>query len=242
MLDKKRGYNQLRPHYPVDGNVNIMAGMVAFLATNASGVTVATTAASGDVPIGTFWKDRAASAWRSTVESRTFNANNIVTVSKGNFRRAAAIKVTNAAGTVTYTQGTDYAVTLANGVITRLGGGAIVALQAVIVSYEYAVVVGQEHWDNVSTQWSQGTNYDRQPNDTIGSGRIAVAEGDTQLYTDQYDVTQTYVLNAPLRSNALSQWSSAGAGVGMSSVCGRVIKLPTASYLFLGVAQIRVAA
>jgi len=241
MLDKKRGYNQLRPHYAVDGNVNIMAGMIAFLAANAAGVTVATTAASGTVPIGTFWKDRSASLWRSTVETRTFNAANIVTVTKGNFRRAAAIKVTNAAGTVVYTQGVDYTATLPNGILTRLAGGAIIALQVVIVSYEYAVAVGQEHWDNVSTQWSMGTNYDRQPNDTIGSGRIAVAEGDTHLFTDQYDVAQVYALNSPLRSDALSLWSSAGAGAGMSSVCGRVIKLPTAADPLLGVAQIRVA-
>lgn len=242
MLDKKRGYHYHRPFYAVDDNVNIMAGMVAFLTTNAAGVTVATTAASGTVPIGTFWKDRSASLWRMTVESGTFNANNIITLSKGNIRRAAAVRVTNAAGTVVYTQGTDYNVTLANGVVTRLGGGAIAALATVLVSYEYGVTVGQEHWDYASTQWTGGTNYDRQPDDTLGSGRVAVVEGDALLYTDQYDVTQNYVLNAPLRSNALSQWSSAGAGAGMSSVCGVCRRIPTAADPFLGVAQVRVTA
>ena len=242
MLDKKRGYHYHRPFYPVDDNVNIMAGMVAFLGTNASGVTVATTAASGTVPIGTFWKDRSNSRWRMTVESRTFNAGGTINLTKGNVRRAAAVRVTNAAGTVTYTQGTDYAVVLANGVVSRLGGGAIVALATVIVSYEYAVAVGQETWDNASTQWSSGTNYDRQPDDTLGSGQIAVAEGDASLFTDQYDVTQVYTLSAALRSNALSQWSTAGAGAGMSSVCGRVIRIPTANDPFLGVAQVRVTA
>ena len=240
MLDKKRGYHFHRPFYAVDDNVNIMAGMIAFLATNAAGATVATTAASGTVPIGTFWKNRSANRWRMTVESGTFSAANIVLLSKGNVRRAAAVRVTNAAGTVVYTQGTDYTVTLPNGIVTRLAGGAIVALATVVISYEYAVAVGQETWDNASTQWSGGTNYDRQPDDTLGSGRIAVAEGDAQLFTDQYDVTLAYALNAPLRSNALSQWSSAGAGAGMSSVCGRVIRTPTANDPFLGVAQIRV--
>lgn len=240
MLDKKRGYHYHRPFYPVDDNVNIMAGMIAFLATNASGVTVATTAASGTVPIGTFWKDRSASRWRMTLENGTFNAANTILLSRGNVRRAAAVRVTNAAGTVAYTQGVDYTVALANGVVTRLAGGAILALATVVISYEYAVASGQETWDYASTQWSGGTNYDRQPDDTLGSGRIAVAEGDAQLFTDQYDVTLVYALNAPVRSNALSQWSSAGAGVGMSSVCGRVIRTPTANDPFLGVAQIRV--
>jgi len=240
MLDKKRGYGYHRPFYGVDDNVNIMAGMIAFLAVNASGVTVATTAASGTVPIGTFWKDRSANRWRMTMETGTFNAANIILLSRGNVRRAAAVRVTNPAGTVVYVQGIDYTVTLANGVITRLAGGAILALATVVVSYEYAVAVGQETLDYASTQWSGGTNYDRQPDDTLGSSRVAVVEGDAQLFTDQYDVTLGYALSAPLRSNTLSQWSSAGAGVGMSSVCGRVIRTPTAADPFLGVAQIRV--
>lgn len=239
MLDKQRGYAYKRPFYTVDTNVNIQAGMVAFLATNASGVTVATTAASGTVPIGTFWKDRAASYVRSAVESQTFDSNNTITLLEGNILSTSDIKVTNSAGTVTYTQGADYSVTTANGVVTRLGGGSIAASATVVISYRYTVQTGQEHWEKVSTRWTTGSNYDRQANDTLGSGKIAIAEGDATIYTDQYDVTQTYTLNAAVRSNAASLWSTAATGY---SVCGRVVKVPTASDPWLGVVQVRVTA
>lgn len=242
MLDKQRGYAYNRPFYAVDTNVNIQAGMVAFLATNAAGATVATTAASGTVPIGTFWKDRAASYIRTTVETGTFNANNIITVSEGNFLNTAGVRVTNAAGTVTYTQGTDYNVTVANGVLTRIAGGSIAAGASVVVHYRYTVQTGQEHWQNVSTRWSTGSNYDRQPDDTLGSGQIAIAEGDAIVYTDQYDVAQAYTLNASLTSNTGSLWTLSTAGDSVGSVCGRVIFVPTAADPWLGLAQVRVPA
>lgn len=237
MLDKKRGYAYNRPFYAVDVNATIMAGMVAFRGLNAVGVAVATTAVSGLVPIGTFWKDRAATYRRTTVENGTFNANNIIALSAGNIRAANAVRVTNAAG-VAFTQNVDYTVTLANGVVTRLVAGAIAALATVVVWYEYNLQVGTEHWDRVSTQWTQGVNYDRQPDDTLGSGEITVAEGDAKLFTDQFDPTQTYALNNVLRSDATSRWTTA---VTIYSRCGRVIQVPTANDPFLGLDQIRVA-
>lgn len=241
MLDKKRGYAYNRPFYAVDPNVNIMAGMVAFLANNAAGVTVATTAASGTVPIGTFWKDRASGFTRTVVESGTFGATNTINLLKGNVSATGAIRVQNAAGTVTYTNGVDYTVILANGVITRAGGGAIAANATVLVTYSYNVVVGQEHWDNVSTQWTTGVNYDRQADDTLGSSKITISEGDAKLYTDQYDTQATYALNSPLYSDGASLWT-ANAAAAVSSICGRVISVPTASDPFLGLDQIRVGA
>lgn len=241
MLDKKRGYAYNRPFYTVDTNVNISAGMVAFLGTS-GGVTVATTAASGDVPIGTFWKDRNASWIRSNIESATFNATtNLLTLSKGNVLSTAWIKVTNSAGTTTYTQGTDYSVNTTSGVVTRITTGNIAAGATVIIWYRYSQTANQVYWDNVSTQWSSGYNYDRQPDDTLGSSKITVAEGDAKIYTDMYDPTQTYTLNAQLRSDANSLWSTA-TGATMSSVCGRVLQVPTASNPFLGVQQITITA
>lgn len=238
MLDKKRGYADYRPFYTVDTNAQINAGMVAFLATNAAGVTVATTAASGTVPIGTFWKDRAAGWLRTNIESRTFNALGIITVSKGNILTTATVKVTNAAGTVTYTQGVDYSVTTANGVITRIGGGAIAALATVVVWYQYTLTGAQIYWDNVSTRYTAtGQNYDRQPDDTLGSGEITIAEGPAHLFTDQYDVTATYTLNHELYSDINSLWTPIA---GYTNACGRIIKVPTANDPFLGVQQITI--
>jgi len=240
MLDKKRGYAEHRPFYAVDPNAGVMAGMIAFLTTNAAGVVVATTAslASGGHPIGTFWKDRDASFVRTTVESGTFVAAGTLSLARGNVHSASMIKVTSDTGNVVYTQGLDYSVSLTNGVITNLGVG-IAALATVIVWYAYDVLAGQEHSDLVSTQWSTGVNYDRVANDTLGSGEITVVEGDATLYTDQYDVNQTYTLNATLYADTNSLWSTA---VGANQPCGYVVSVPTANDPFLGVKQIRTVA
>jgi len=239
MIDKKRGYAYSRPFYDVDPNVSIYAGMVAFL-TASGGSVVATTAASGTVPIGTFWKDRASTWVRSNVETGTFDANNQVSLSKGNILSTAFVKVTNSAGTTVYTQGVDYTASTTNGVITRLAGGAIAASASVVVWFRYVMQNAEVYWDNVSTQWTaSGQNYDRQPDDTLGSGKITVAEGDAKIYTDQYDPTQTYTLNAALRPNTNSLWTSAA---GALTSCGRVVKVPTAADPFLGVQQATVLA
>ena len=238
MIDKKAGYAYYRPFYTVDTNATIRAGMIAFLTTSGT-TTVATVAASGTVPIGTFWKDRANAYVRSTVETATFSSTtSLATLQKGNILTTATVKVTNTAGTTTYTQGLDYTVNTTNGILTNLGVG-IAAGASVVVWYMYSVSSNQIYWENVATKWSTGQNYDRQPDDTLGSGKITVAEGDAKIYTDQYDVTQTYTLNASLRSDTNSLWTTATTAY---SVCGRVIQVPTASNPFLGVQQIMVAA
>ena len=238
MLDKKRGYAESRPFYSVDTGVNIHAGMVAFL-TSVAGVATATIGASGHVPIGTFWKDRAATYIRTTIETKTFSLLGIITLSKGNILSTGDIKVTNSTGTVVYTNGADYLVNTTNGVITR-GAGLIPALATVIIWYKYSLLATQIYWDNVSTKWTaSGQNYDRQPDDTLGSGKITVAEGLVKLYTDQYDVTRTYTLNQALYSNVNSMWTNAG---GFTSAIGRVLSVPSASDPFLGLQQITVVA
>ena len=240
MIDKKRGYYKDRPHYAVDANADITEGMIAFLTTNAAGTAVATTAASGDVPIGTFWNDHATGYVRTTVESGTFGATDIITLHKGNVRNTTEIKVTDSTGVTTYTQGVDYTVATANGVITRLGTGTIAASATVVIWYTYTMTVDQVHWENAGTKHSRGVNYDRQPDDTLGRGQITVVEGDSKIYTDMFDPTQTYALNSLLYPDANSLWSTAVSAT--LSACGRVIKVPTANDPFLGVDQIRVAA
>jgi hypothetical protein len=234
MLDKKRGYASFRPFYTVDPNVQFMAGQVAFLAVNSAGITVATTAASGTIPIGCFWKDRANSVVRTSVERLTFDSTGLATASKGNF--IGGVRVVNITGTIIYTEGVDYSVSLPNGTLTALGG-LLAAGDIVDVSFTYTPPAGREYWDNVSTQWSKGVNYDRQPDDTLGSGLITVVEGDAIIYTDMYDTAQVYALNDHLQSDAQSRWTTA---VGVTSPIGRVVKVPTAADPFLGVAMTRV--
>lgn len=237
MIDKiSNGYAYNRPHYRVDINAQINAGMIAFLGTS-GGVVVATTAASGTVPIGTFWKDQNTTWSRTSLESRAFaTATGLLQLGHAPLTSTANVKVTNIAATTTYTQGTDYTVNATNGILTRVAGGNITAGQTVVVWYEYTIPASQINL--AGGRFTQGgTNYDRQPDDTLGSGRITVVEGFAHIYTDQYDVRQVYALNASLRSNANSQWTSATTGW---PICGRVIAVPTAAYPFLGILQIQV--
>lgn len=231
MIYKKNGYAYRRPSYVVDPNAQISAGMVAFLA-EVNGATVATVAASGTVPIGTFWNDHNLSYERATLESHTFNANNIVTVNGGNIHSTGAVKVTSEDGATVHTQGVDYTVNTTNGVITRVAGQGIAAAATVVVWYTYIVSAA-------AINYFGGTNYDRVPDDCLGSSQIAVVEGWAHIYTDQFDVTQTYALNDSLRADANSQWSTAATAY---PICGRVVKVPTVSDPWLGVCQITVAA
>lgn len=226
-IEKKRGYAYRRPFYAVDQNAFWSAGQIAFLATDASGNTVATTAPSGTVPIGTFWKDHNLTYFRSTVEEGTFDANDQIALMKGNVYSTSFIKVTShPAGTV-YTQGLDYSVSTTNGIVTRLGGGSITAGDTVEIWYGYIILAN-------AINYQGGTNYDRVPDDTLGSGKIAVVEGWAHIYTDQYDPTQTYTLNATLRSDSASLWTTATTAY---PICGRVISVPTADDPWLGVQQ-----
>jgi len=236
MIDKNRSkvYAYNRPFYTVDPNAVINAGMVAFMTTS-GGVTMATTAASATVPIGTFWKDHNTTWTRTTMESKTFDSNEQILLGHSPLISPTTIKVTNAAGTTTYAAGTDYTVNAANGIITRVVGGSITASETVIVWYGYSISASAIN--QAGSFQEGGTNYDRQADDTIGSGKITVVEGFAHIYTDQFDVTQAYAINQSLRSNASSQWSSAATGY---AVCGRVISLPTPTSPFLGVRQIPV--
>jgi hypothetical protein len=230
-IDRKAGYPLRRPYYPVDENADIQAGMVAFL-TTVAGVVTATVAASGSVPIGTFWKDAETAFYRTTLETGTFDGNDQVLLRNSPVRGTAYIKVTNSGGGTVYTNGTDYTVNLSNGIVNRVAGGSITAGQAVIVWYTYSITARDMQ------RFGYGSNYDRIPDDTTGSGKIAIVEGWAHVWTDQYDTRQTYTLNAPLRSNAASLWTTQATTY---PVCGRVIGLPTVSNPYLGVAQIPVA-
>ena len=225
MIKKDRGYALRRPFYVVDPNAIINAGMVAFLA-DSNGTVVATTAASGTVPIGTFWKDHNLSYYKTTLESHTFDSNDEVLLNQGNIRSTSTIKVCDASG-VAYAYGTDYTVNTSNGIVVRDSGGSISSGETVTVWYEYNITASE-------IMYKGGVNYDRIPDDTLGSSKISVVEGWSHIYTDQFDVTQTYVLNASLRSNSLSLWTTE---VTSYPICGKVILVPTVDFPFLGIQQ-----
>lgn len=228
ILKNDKGYNYNRPYYDVDPNAQISAGMVAFLKISGGTVyaTTAVNAVSGDVPIGTFWKDHNLGYYRATMEQGTFDSNDEIALQHAPLIGVTKIRVTSLSG-IFYPYGTNYTASLTNGVLTRVGAGHIHAGQAVLITYEYSVSAA----DIVS---EGGTNYDRVPDDTLGSGAIAVVEGWAHIWTDQFDVDQVYNLGAALRSNSLSKWTSATTAY---SVCGRVIEPPSVGKPYLGICQ-----
>jgi hypothetical protein len=228
ILRNDKGYSYMRPSYAVDPNAQINAGMIAFLTQVGTAIyaTTAVNAISGDIPLGTFWKDHNLGYYRATVESDTFNSSDQILLANPSLISTTKVRVTSTDGNVVYHLGTDYSVNLTNGIITRLHG-SIVAGQTVLITYEYSVTAAQ-------IDWYGGTNYDRQPDDTLGSGEIAVVEGWAHIYTDQFDVTQQYVINDPLRSNSESKWTTATTAY---PVCGKVIESPTVDKPYLGVCQ-----
>jgi hypothetical protein len=229
MLNKMGdGHAYRRVSYTVDPDAEISAGMVAFLRQVGTAVyaTTAALASSGAVPIGTFWKDHNLGYYRATVESKTFDANGIIYLTNGSLISTAKLQVASTAGFI-YSLGSDYTVSLANGTVTRVVLGSITAGETVIVTYEYSITAA-------ALAYYGGSNYDRAPDDTIGSGQIVVVEGWAHVYTDQFDVAQVYTLNDPLRSNTESKWTSAATAY---SICGRVIEVPTVSHPYLGINQ-----
>ncbi|MFA5132625.1 MAG: hypothetical protein WC444_04885 [Candidatus Paceibacterota bacterium] len=229
MIDRERmkQYMPSRVFYDVDPNAEIYAGMVAFLAVDGNGVTVATTAPSGTRPIGTFEKDQGLAYERSSVEQHTFDANNQILV-KHPFVTAgkAEGKLQSLAGVV-YTENVDYTVNLTNGVITRVVGGAIAAGETVDVWYRYTVKAGD-------TMWNGGTNLDRVPDDTLGSGQITVIEDWAHIWTDQFVVTDQFAVGDELRPAADSRWTNQVNG---HPVCGMCIHVPSPDNPLLGVRQ-----
>ena len=225
MIKKDRGYALRRPFYKVDPNAQINAGMVAFLA-DLAGEVVATTAASGTVPIGTFWKNHNTVYTKTLLEQGAFDSNDEIQLLHGGLLGAGHVKVTDLSG-VAYVFGADWTVNLVNGIIVRDSGGSIASAETVLVWYEYSLTAAQMAFNG-------GVNYDRAPDDTIGSSKISVVEGWAHIFTDQFDVAQAYVLNASLRSNVSSQWTTE---VTAYPICGKVIQVPTVDFPFLGVQQ-----
>lgn len=237
MIDKRRGYAYHRPFYNIAPGASFVAGQIAFLDRNLAGT--ATVAASGDVPIGTFWGTHTPATnlhLRSTMENITFSATtNQATVRKRNIY--VFCKITDTTGATTYTYGVDYDYNIATGVVTNLLAG-IAAGATVTITYFYTVGTTAIYGDLASTRWSTGENYDKIPDDASGSGKIAVAEGDAQIYTDMYDVTQSFTLGQALMCGVIGMWYPA---LPLANPLGYVIHVPTITDPFLGVQQVTIA-
>jgi len=150
-------------------------------------------------------------------------------------RRAAVIGTThirtaaNGGGTNIAEGGANYVVN-ANGTITWNNPlpGTVVQGQTVFITYQSAVT-------NADLDF-QGRNFWNQNDDvTVQGGRIAIIQGQSTLFTSEFDATLTYTPGDVIRASVgtgvtAGQVTNAGGG----DILGRVIQAPRASDPFLG--------
>jgi hypothetical protein len=149
-------------------------------------------------------------------------------------RRAAVVGTTHArtavagGGSNLAEAGTNYTVN-ANGTITW-NNPLVGVIQGQTVYITYQSVVSSADLD------FQGRNFWNQNDDvSVQGNRIAVIQGQSLLFTSEYDATLTYVIGDTVKASTgtgvtAGQVTNAGGG----DVLGRVVQAPTAADPFLG--------
>lgn len=224
MIDKSRSRAFHRPFYDVDVEATFEAGMVATLTTSPTGEgTVATLAGSGNVPLGIFWNSKSTIFVKTSIETASFPSGKLSVELAHEHIVSGTVRVTSADGGTVYTEGTDYTIDYTKGIITRVAGGNIPDGATVIVTYRYDVPQRDLQF--------YGVGYDRIPDDTIGSGKITVVEGYSQLYIDVFDTLTSYSLGDALGANA----SGILTNQSPTYAFAKVISVPTANDPWLGI-------
>lgn len=202
----------------VDLNSSFQAGSIA--AYDATGA--ATPAATGDTPVGVFKWNKASTLYGASVrEAATLAATgSTVTLTHPTISN---VKVENLAG-ADYTLTTDYTVNATNGTITGTGG-SITAGETVYVTYTFEKTAAD-------IDDSDGKNFFNTTDDTAGSGKITLLQGNWRIYTDQFDTAQDYTVNTQLYVGAGGKFTTSAGG---SKKFGKCVEIPTASNPYLGV-------
>lgn len=222
MIDKNRSRVRFRPFYKVDPTSEWEEGQIATLVSSAGQTLVKRyEAGSGEVPLGIFWFPKTTALTRVDIESVVLTGTNTVNLRHANLVNGTE-RVTNLAGTIVYVAGTDYTINYTNGTIARIPTGGIGDGDTVIITYRYNVL---------ASELAKGPQrFERVPDATLGSGTITVAKGPAEIFTDQYDTAQGYMVNGSLYANSNGKISSVSAG----PVIGKVIDPPSIGYPLLG--------
>jgi hypothetical protein len=224
MIDKNRSRVRFRPFYKVDPTSQWEEGQVATLVEVGGEVMVKKyEAQSGEIPLGIFWFPKAQSLTRVSLETAVLSGTTPTNLKYANIV-SNSVRVTDVAGTTVYVEGTDYTINYTNGTIARIGPGSIPDGATVIVRYRYNILA--------SELARMPQRFERVPDATLGSGTITVAEGPAEIYTDQYDTSVGYSVNAALYANADGRITTTSGGPQI----GKVIAPPTLGYALLGFA------
>lgn len=190
----------------VDPASDFIAGYVATLDGTSGKVKVADDTGGVKV-LGLFFCHKTTSFYKPVVdESITFTgAGSAITLNNANLQ-ATSVRVTTLAG-VAYTLTTDYTVNATNGIITQTSGGGIGVTETVLVDYRY-----------------------EDPNlagldQTLGSGKAALVEGNGEIATLVYEMNVAWALNTTVTTSANGLPTIGGTGTSL----GFVTKVPTSS-------------
>jgi len=188
----------------VSSSASFIAGYAATLSSGV--VTVADNTASQKI-IGLFNCHKTTSFYRPIInESGTFTgAGTTITLDHANLQ-SGSVRVTNSAGTTTYTLTTDYTVNTTNGIITQTSTGSIGTTDTVLIDYRY-----------------QDPNLSGM-DQTLGSGKAAIIEGVGEIATLVYETDAAWAENADVTVSANGLPTIGGTG----TVIGFVTKVPSA--------------
>lgn len=187
----------------VSSSASFIAGYVATLSSGV--VTVADDTADLKI-VGLFNCHKTTSFYRPVIdEEGTFTgAASSITLDHSNLK-SGSVRVTNSAGTTTYTLTTDYTVNTTNGIITQTSTGSIGTTDTVKIDYLYAD-------PNLS-------GIDQ----TLGSGKASIIEGIGEISTLVYETNAAWAENAAVTVSANGLPTIGGTG----STIGFVTKVPT---------------
>lgn len=205
----------------VDLNSTFQSGSIAKY--DANGAATPAAGASSEKPCGVFKWNKASTLYGVIIREAATLAATGSTVTLAH-ATVSSVKVENLAG-ADYTVTTDYTVNATNGTITGTGGG-IAAGETVYVTYTFEKTAAD-------IEDSDGKNFFNTTDDTAGSGKVTLLQGNWRIYTDQFDTGVDYTVNAQLYVTAGGKFSTA---TGSNSIkFGKCVSIPTASNAYLGV-------
>ena len=191
----------------VSSTADFIAGYIATLDGTTGKVVVADD--SSTVVLGLLFCHKTTSFYRPVVnESVTFTGDgSAITLANPNLK-TSTLRVTDSTGVTVYAVTTDYTINTTNGVITHTSTGSTIgATDTVLVDYLYldATVTGIDQ--------------------TLGSGRAAIIEGNGEIATLVYETNAAWALNATVKVSANGLPTIGGSG----ATIGFVTKVPTSS-------------
>jgi hypothetical protein len=201
----------------VDANATFQAGQIA--AYDSTGA--ATVATTGSLACGIFKWTKASTIYGIALDESITDAASGGTYTMAHANVSNVRVVDSVAGLLV--EDTDYSINATNGVITRIGNDLALG-ESIVVDYTYERTEADLQ--------AEGKNFFNTNDDTAGSSKITLIQGNWRVYTDQFDTSQAYAVNDSLYIGTGGIFTSASGG---TEIDAKVVSIPTAASPWLGV-------